>query len=127
MERILSHAQEIIHLLTGEIPIKCDDVAVYFSLEEWEYIEGHKEIYKDVMMENHQALWTLGIAENRSSGGERVFTICLTVRVQIGDIERRIAALGDIAHLEGDLVLTEHSLAGPSMESADRASEDVWA
>ncbi|KAM4641291.1 uncharacterized protein O3C94_015678 [Discoglossus pictus] len=72
IERILSHAQEIIHLLTGEVPVKCDDVAVYFSMEEWEYIEGHKELYKDVMMDNHQTLRTLGIPVKRSSGSERV-------------------------------------------------------
>ncbi|KAM4642477.1 uncharacterized protein O3C94_016792 [Discoglossus pictus] len=65
---IVKENSPYIHQLTGEVPVKCDDVAVYFSMEEWEYIEGHKELYKDMMMENHQTLRTLEIPTNKSSG-----------------------------------------------------------
>ncbi|KAM4642387.1 oocyte zinc finger protein XlCOF8.4-like isoform 1-T2 [Discoglossus pictus] len=45
-----------IHQLTGEVPVRCDDVAVYFTMEEWEYIDGHKEQYDHILMENHQTV-----------------------------------------------------------------------
>ncbi|KAM4640685.1 uncharacterized protein O3C94_015273 isoform 2-T3 [Discoglossus pictus] len=65
-EMIMNHALDIISLLTGEVPIKCDDVAVYFSMEEWEYIEGHKELYKDLIIENKPEIQ--GISTNKLSG-----------------------------------------------------------
>ncbi|XP_073416993.1 gastrula zinc finger protein XlCGF66.1-like isoform X2 [Dendrobates tinctorius] len=66
-EMILNLTLEIIYLLTGEVPFRCQDVTVYFSLEEWEYIKRHKDMYHlDVMVDNYQSLTSLYSSSLRS-------------------------------------------------------------
>ncbi|KAM4027114.1 uncharacterized protein ACNLHF_022952 isoform 1-T2 [Anomaloglossus baeobatrachus] len=53
-EEILQLIKQIIQLLTGEVPVRCQDVAVYFSIEEWDYIDKNKNLYENIVLDDQQ-------------------------------------------------------------------------
>ncbi|XP_068099821.1 zinc finger protein 547-like [Hyperolius riggenbachi] len=67
VKKILEVITKMIELLTGQVPMRCQDGTVCFSMEEWQYLEGHKDLYKDFMMENQPPLTSPGGYSNRTS------------------------------------------------------------
>ncbi|KAM4033982.1 gastrula zinc finger protein XlCGF66.1-like isoform 1-T3 [Anomaloglossus baeobatrachus] len=82
-QKILDLTNKIIELLTGEVPIRCQDGTVHFSMEEWEYIEGHKDLYKEVI-EDHQPLTSM--ADDCSKGLKKNLSSLPTCDIEVNNI-----------------------------------------
>ncbi|XP_075062330.1 uncharacterized protein LOC142150988 isoform X2 [Mixophyes fleayi] len=59
-QKILELTNKIIQLVTGEVPIKCQE-------EEWDKLEGPNGLYVDVRMENYRPLTSLDGSNNRNT------------------------------------------------------------
>ncbi|XP_075700339.1 uncharacterized protein LOC142664839 [Rhinoderma darwinii] len=87
-KKILELIYKMTELLTGEVPIRCQDVSVYFSMEEWEYLKGDKDLYEEVMMENFCPRTPHDVCSTRSSSSSSFLNFSSTTFLLLNDPPR---------------------------------------
>ncbi|XP_073450785.1 uncharacterized protein [Aquarana catesbeiana] len=116
-QKILELTTMMVHLLTGEVPIRCQDVTVYFSMEEWEYLEGHKDLYKDVMVDNQQTLSFVKTERKEFPLNETILNLTLEV-LSLLTGEVRLFFLSSAESQGKSSVLTHQNPTGDQVVSA---------
>ncbi|PIO25065.1 hypothetical protein AB205_0129670, partial [Aquarana catesbeiana] len=114
MQKILEVTKNMMELLTGEVPIRCQDVTVYFSMEEWEYLEGHKDLYMDLMMENQPPLTSPVHGRKMRKTSEDCLTLAPDCEVEDEDITQYSPGENPAT---SDVHPAPHSVDGPSYSS----------
>ncbi|XP_077345726.1 uncharacterized protein LOC143989465 isoform X4 [Lithobates pipiens] len=122
MQKILEVTKKMMELLTGEVPIRCQDVTVYFSMEEWEYLEGHKDLYKDVMMDNQPPLTSPVDGREMRKTSEDCLTLSPDCKVEDEDITQYSPGENPTT---SNVHPAPHSVDGPSYSSYPEEPQTV--
>ncbi|PIO32782.1 hypothetical protein AB205_0208730 [Aquarana catesbeiana] len=137
-EKILNHALGIIYLLTGEeyvvvkknsphssthsltgdVPIKCGDISIFFSTEEWDYIEKNKNLYKDVTVNNGQSFDEMRMETKMSLDVQEDEIECVSIPDGMEDTETKEEASKPL-DIEPEVIIGDINDSAARIEQVD--------